>query len=79
MRPRSVGGYEPDDTEQAELHELYRLSLGQQLADRHKRVEYAIKWFLRTHIGEPHVAYKWVYVWAERHLGHIVSPDPVPE
>jgi hypothetical protein len=84
MREREVGGYEPDDRDQAELVELWHLSrtalAGQTAAMiaksgfslRSARLNWCIDEFLKTHNGEPHVARKWVYVWAEANLGRMV-------
>ena len=81
MRTREAGGYEPDDRDQTELVELWHLSASAgQAAEaiaksgslRGARIEWCVTEFLRAHNGEPHVARKWVYVWAVDNLGLMV-------
>lgn len=85
MRPRAVGGYEPDERDQHELSELWHTSRTaialpgperQALLDRHggergARLHWVVEQFLRAHDGEPHVARKWVYTWSEANLDKI--------
>jgi len=86
MRPREVGGYEPDDAEQNELHELWFMArgfafLGRDAATllakygsvRGVQLEWVVNEFLKKHEGEPHVARKWIYVWSEEYLGRHVE------
>jgi hypothetical protein len=84
VRPRKVGGWEPDDREQHELHELYRVARVA-LSGRHAldggpadtpkgRRDYAINEFMRAHAGEPNVKFKWVYEWVQRNVGHLTMP-----
>lgn len=86
MRPRQVGGYEPDVAEQNELHELWHMARGiafagknaAELIAKHGSVRGAqLAWvvdeFLKKHQGEPHVARKWIYVWCEEHVGVLVE------
>ena len=83
MRAREVGGFEPDDKDQTELVELWHLSrtaFAGQTAEaiaksgslRGARIEWCVTEFLKKHDGEPHVARKWVYVWAVDNLGLMV-------
>jgi hypothetical protein len=84
MRAREVGGYEPDDREQTELVELWHLSrtalAGRTSAMiamsgfslRSARINWCVDEFLKKHDGEPHVARKWIYVWAVDNLGLMV-------
>jgi len=83
MRAREAGGYEPDNRDQTELVELWHLSrtaFAGQAAEaiakvgslRGARIEWCVTEFLRAHNGEPHVARKWVYVWAVDNLGLMV-------
>lgn len=89
MRPRAVGGLEPDEADQSELVELWHLSrvalAGMSLphqhwstmyagSERHWRIDWVISKFLEAHPG---VARKWVYVWCEAQLGRLTSGDPV--
>lgn len=76
MRKREVGGYEPDDAEQAELVELWHLSrtaLAGQLSgntcDREARIRWCVDQFLDKHQHTPNVAGKWVHNWAVNNLG----------
>lgn len=77
MRSRAVGGYEPDDKDQAELVELWHLSrtalAGTGLDARDHRLQWVCDTFMKEHAGEPHVAYKWIYVWAVDNLGLLVG------
>lgn len=83
MREREVGGYEPDDTEQKELHELWFMSRGAgdniaELLAKHGtmrgvRIAWVVDAFLKKHDGEPNVKRKWIYVWCEAYLGHLVE------
>ena len=78
MREREVGGYEPDDVEQLELVELWHLSrtaLAGTSYTRSTRITWLVDEFIKKHQGEPYVARKWIYVWAERNLGHLTAPD----
>lgn len=86
MRPRKVGGYEPDVAEQNELHELWHMARGFAFADKNAaeliekhgsvrgaRIAWVVDEFLKKHASEPHVARKWVYVWCEEHVGVLVE------
>jgi len=71
MRPRAVGGLEPDDEEQRVLVHLWHLS---RTGLSHKnpltwsdRVDWVVEMFLSEH---PTVARKWVYNWCVDNLGH---------
>lgn len=88
MRAREVGGYEPDDREQNELHELFFMARGvafagkntAELIAKHGSVRGAqIAWvvdaFLKAHAGEPNVVRKWVYNWCVERLGIPFEPD----
>lgn len=85
MRPRAVGGYEPDDKEQHELSELWHLSrtaCSLELAKvyntariREIRITWVVDAFLREHAGEPNVSRKWIYAWTERNIGRIYQPN----
>jgi hypothetical protein len=83
MRAREVGGYEPDDREQAELVELWHLSrtahagraaevIAKYGSLRGARLAWAVDEFLKKHDGEPNVARKWIYVWTETNVGLLV-------
>jgi hypothetical protein len=81
MRPRAVGGLEPDDADQRELVELWHISrtalaTGKFIDGRQRiaRLEWVIAEFLKAH---PEVARKWVYVWCSEFLGLIAYPEPV--
>lgn len=84
MRPRAVGGLEPDDVEQRELVELWHISrtalsnrcytLGT-MGYRSARLDWVVDEFLKAH---PEVARKWICVWCERYLGVLANPDAVP-
>ena len=89
MRPRTVGGYEPDDNEQNELHELWFMARGFAFADKNSaellakhgsvrgvQLVWAVDAFMKRHEGEPHVARKWIYVWCEEYLGRHVPVNP---
>jgi len=73
MRPRVVGGFEPDTREQAELVELWHLSRtalsGTGRNTRADRISWACDAFLKEHKDEPNVARKWIYVWAVDNVG----------
>jgi hypothetical protein len=83
VRPRAVGGFEPDDRDQHELSELWHTSrtaialpgperqalLARHGGERGARLHWVVEQFLREHAGEPNVARKWVYVWSEANLG----------
>lgn len=77
MRPRAVGGFEPDDREQAELVELWHLSRtalsGTGLDSRDDRIRWVCDAFLKEHKGEPNVAHKWIYVWAVDNVGMLIG------
>ena len=89
MRPRSVGGFEPDDRDQHELHELWHTSgtaialpgperralLERHGGERGARLHWVVEQFLREHAGEPNVAHKWVYTWSEANLGRSVPVE----
>lgn len=88
MREREVGGFEPDDKEQNELHELFFMARGIAFAGRNvaeliakhgsergAQVAWVVDEFLKAHAGEPNVKHKWVYVWCVEHLGALVEPD----
>jgi hypothetical protein len=91
MRAREVGGYEPDDTEQTELHELWFMARGFAFAEKNAaellakhgsvrgaQLAWVVDEFLKKHDGEPHVARKWVYVWSEANLGcHVIEARSV--
>jgi len=89
MRERAVGGWEPDDTEQHELVELWHVSriafAGKDAAEliaKHgsvfgARIAWIVDEFLKKHQGEPHVVNKWIYVWAVENLGHFTTPVEV--
>jgi len=90
MRQRQVGGFEPDDREQNELHELWRTSRTaialpaaerQALCAKHgsehsARLAWCVDEFMKAHAGEPNVGRKWIYVWCEANLGRIVVEVP---
>lgn len=72
MRPRAVGGFEPDDKDQAVLVELWHLSrtaLSGSTADRSARIAWIVDAFMREHGTEPNVGRKWIYVWCVDNLG----------
>lgn len=88
MRAREVGGYEPDDREQNELHELFALARGAAFAGKNAaeliakhgsvrgaQIEWVVDEFLKAHAGEPNVARKWIYVWCVDRLGIPFEPD----
>ena len=71
MKPRSVGGLEPDENEQLELINYYHLArtalcdqpgyqYGSPLKQKTMRIDYAVSEFVKAH---PDVARKWPYVW----------------
>lgn len=73
MRPRAVGGLEPDDADQRELVELWHLSrtaLAGTSPDRGARIDWVVGAFLAEHPG---IARKWVYVWCADHLGLLLD------
>lgn len=78
MRPREVGGFEPDEAEQAELTELWHLGATalSMAADRSRarleRLQWVVDAFMAKHQGEPNVARKWVWIWSADNLGLIV-------
>jgi hypothetical protein len=85
VRPRNVGGYEPDDAEQNELHELWFMARGFAFMDKNAaeliakhgsvrgvQLAWCVDAFMKRHEGEPHVAHKWIYVWCEEYLGRHV-------
>ena len=90
MRPRAVGGFEPDDREQHELSELWHTSrtaialpgperealFAKHGSERGARIAWIVDEFMRIHAGEPHVARKWIYVWCEEYLGRHVPVNP---
>lgn len=75
MRPRAVGGLEPDDNDQRELVELWHLSrvalAGTGLNSRGDRLRWVCDAFTKEH---PDVARKWIYVWVADNLGLLVVP-----
>lgn len=81
MRPRPVGGYEPDDAEQLELVQMWHLSrtalAGKKTHDGYSvdtpmlRRQWVIDTFLKEHPGTPR---KWVAVWVTDNLGHFTRP-----
>jgi hypothetical protein len=83
MRERAVGGYEPDDVEQRELVELWHLSRGMapfsvELLSKHGtprgvRIAWVVDEYMKQHEGKPNVKRKWIYVWCEAALGHLVD------
>lgn len=86
MRERAVGGYEPDDVEQRELVELWHVSrtafalggdvpalLKQHGTPRGARIAWVVDEFLKRHEGKSNVKRKWIYVWCEAALGHLVD------
>lgn len=77
MRSRAVGGYEPDDKEQAELVELWHLSrtalAGTGLDARDHRLQWTLDSFLKAHASEPNVKSKWVYVWLIENIGQLLK------
>ncbi len=75
MRPRTVGGLEPDDGEQRELVDLWLLAKGFAPAGRTAKLLWVVDEFMARY---PDAGRKWVYVWSERYLGRMVDPDPVP-
>lgn len=78
MRPRAAGGYEPDETEQRELTELWHLGAtavaraADRSAARLDRLTWVVGAFMKKHEGGPNVARKWIWVWAVDNLGLIV-------
>ena len=74
MRPRAVGGYEPDDTDQAKLVELWHLSrtaLSGKPCTRGDRLEWVVQMFMQESNGGIGVARKWIWVWCVDNLGLI--------
>lgn len=80
MRARAVGGYEPDDDDQAELSRYFLLARtalsgmknadGRSIDNRTNRINYAVDEFIKAHAhAAPAIARKWVYVWAVDNLG----------
>jgi len=85
MRPRAVGGYEPDEAEQRELVGLWHLSATAVLSGlnfgivRSARIDWVVQTFLREHATEPNVARKWVYCWCVENLGvHVPLTGGLP-
>lgn len=87
MRAREVGGFEPDDREQHELHELWHTSrtaialpeverrallAKHNGSERSARIDWIVTEFMRAHEGEPNVKFKWVYNWCVEYLGRHV-------
>ncbi len=86
MRPRAVGGFEPDDREQHELSELWHTSrtavsrpeperralIEKHGSERGARIAWIVDEFMRAHEGEPNVKFKWVYNWCVEYLGRHV-------
>jgi hypothetical protein len=69
MRPRAVGGFEPDDRDQRELVELWHLSrIVRSARDRSGRLDWVVTEFCLEHPG---CGRKWVYVWSEANLGRL--------
>jgi hypothetical protein len=81
MRPRAVGGFEPDERDQLALLELWHLSrtalAGTGLDAREHRLQWTIDAFLKEHGHEPNVTHKWIYVWAVDNLGTLTTGEPV--
>lgn len=92
MRPRAVGGFEPDDRDQHTLSELWHISRTaialpgperQALLDKHNgsersaRIAWVVDQFLREHGSEPNVKHKWVYNWCIEYLGRHVETRPI--
>lgn len=77
MRPRAVGGYEPDNDEQRELVDLWHLSRTALACDpdqsRNARLRWVVDEYMKLH---PDVGRKWVYVWAVDNLGLHVARWP---
>lgn len=73
MRPREVGGLEPDDTEQKELVELWHLSRLVTL-DRNTRITWVVDEYCNAYPSAPR---KFIYVWCERYLGRLTDPDAI--
>lgn len=76
MRPRAIGGLEPDDEEQRELVELWHLSRTALAGDtdqltRSARIRWICAAFCKAH---PDIAFKWVYVWTVDNVGLLVHP-----
>jgi hypothetical protein len=73
VRPRAVGGFEPDDKDQQILVELWHLSLtalsGSGNTSRDNRLQWVIDSFMKEHGKEPNVAHKWIYVWCVDNIG----------
>lgn len=78
MRPRAVGGLEPDDDDQRELVELWHLSrtalAGTGLDSKDHRRQWVIDSFVKAHPG---VGYKWVYNWVIDNLGSLTTGEPL--
>ena len=75
MRPREVGGFEPDEREQRELTDLWSLSrtalAGTGFDDREHRLRWTVDSFMKLKAGTPNLAYKWVWNWSSDNLGLI--------
>lgn len=87
MRPREVGGWEPDDDDQRELVELWHLSRvaisgkrpdgGRYASQRNDRIGWVVAEFCKIHANEPNVARKWIYVRAVENLGTTLEGCPI--
>lgn len=76
MRPRAVGGFEPDDKDQAVLVALWHLSrtaLSGKPCGHSDRITWIVDAFLREHGTEPNVGRKWIYVWCTDNLGQLTQ------